>query len=42
MIQIMWSDDVETKLRPYKVVPLDGQDDRVQGIPLCVSKHMYG
>jgi len=42
MIQIMWLDGVETKLRPHKEVPLDGQGDRVQSIPLCISKHMYG
>ena len=36
MIQIMWSDGVQTKLRPYKEVSLEGQDDRVQSIPLCV------
>jgi hypothetical protein len=42
MIQIMWSDGVETKLRPHKEVPLDGQDDRVQNIPLCISKHIQG
>jgi len=42
MIQIIWSDGVETKLRPYKEVPLEGEDDRAQSIPLCVSKHMYG
>jgi len=42
MIQIMWSDGVEIKLRQQKEVPLEGQNDRVQSIPLCISKHMYG